>query len=80
MTRWRKAKCGTNSIPQVVGQAVRRARLGKGWSQGMLGKRAGIAKQNITRLERGTTEPTLFTLSLVSRALGVPLASLVGGL
>lgn len=43
----------------VLGAFVRKKRLEKGWSQTDLAAKLGNNYQNISRLERGKTSPTL---------------------
>ena len=43
----------------ALGEFVRRKRLEKGWSQSDLAAKLGNNYQNISRLERGETSPTL---------------------
>jgi transcriptional regulator with XRE-family HTH domain len=59
------------SDPSVVGRNVRRLRSERQLSLGALAQRAGLAKQTLANLERGTGNPTIETLFAISRALGV---------
>jgi DNA-binding XRE family transcriptional regulator len=54
-------------IKQVVA-----ARLSKGWSQADLARAIGKQRSAISRLEAGEHDPTLGTIILICRALGVP--------
>ena len=55
----------------AIAQRVREAREGQGWTQEELAEKAGIARPNIARLERGLHIPTLTTLEKVARALAI---------
>lgn len=44
---------------KLLGEFVRRKRLEKGWTQTDLAAKLGNNYQNISRLERGETSPTL---------------------
>jgi transcriptional regulator with XRE-family HTH domain len=48
-------------------------------SQGELAKRAKVSREYLNRLESGKYDPTLGTLTRLSRALGVTLMALLGG-
>lgn len=61
----------------AIGQAVRELRHKAGLRQEDLAKKAGIARPNIARIERGAHEPSTRTLRRVAEALGVPLARLL---
>lgn len=67
------------SIQKEVGKSVQTIRESKGLSQvdlasKMLGR---FDTTNISRIESGRTNPTLFTLYRISEALEVPLSDLV---
>ncbi len=55
----------------AIAQRVREAREGLRWTQEGLAEKAGIARPNIARLERGLHIPTLTTLEKVARALAI---------
>lgn len=65
------------SLPEVFGQVLRAHRERKGWSQMSLAAEAGLHLNAIGGLERGERSPTLQTLFLISRALGVSVSQLV---
>ena len=58
-----------------IGEAIKRARLQQNLTQEELGKRIGVKKAQISRLERGGSI-SLPTMSRVFRALGVATASI----
>jgi DNA-binding Xre family transcriptional regulator len=56
---------------QGFGKNLRAARLEKGWSQEKLGKEAGLASVQISRVERGVRNVQLTTLVKLIAALDV---------
>ena len=54
----------------VLGRAVRAAREERGWSQEELGRRSGLSRPTIARIERGDDISTA-TLSKAAKALGL---------
>ena len=65
--------------PKRLKTVIRKLRLAKGLSQRALAARVGVTAAYITMLERGTkTNPSLFTLRKLAKALGVPLTELLG--
>jgi len=59
-----------------LGEAIRKARQAQNLTQEQLGKRIGVQKAQISRLENGKSVITLPTISRVFRALGVKTAAL----
>jgi len=59
-----------------LGEAIRKARQAQNLTQEQLGKRIGVQKAQISRLEKGKSVITLPTISRVFRALGVKTAAL----
>jgi len=59
-----------------LGEAIKKARLAQNLTQEQLGKRVGVQKAQISRLEKGKSVITLPTISRVFRALGVTTAAL----
>lgn len=53
-----------------IAESMIRARLAKKLTQEQLAKKAGVTQNTITRLESGTNNPTVATISRVARALG----------
>jgi transcriptional regulator with XRE-family HTH domain len=57
---------------------IRRRREEKGLTQEQVAKRAGVAKEYVTMLERGARKaPTLPVLQRLAKALGVPVTELL---
>ncbi|UGT64815.1 helix-turn-helix domain-containing protein [Nocardia asteroides] len=56
----------------VVARNVRRYRLERDLSLGDLARRSGLSKQTLSKIEQGSGNPTVETLSLLGAALGVP--------
>ncbi len=64
-------------IRVVVAHNLRRIRVRRGLGLTQLASRAGMAKGTLSKLESGSTNPTVSTLHRLSAALDVPLADLV---
>lgn len=64
---------------KIVGKRVQEIRISKGYSQvDLAGKIKGtIDTTNISRIESGRTNPTLFTLYRIAEALEVNLSQLL---
>jgi transcriptional regulator with XRE-family HTH domain len=62
---------------QLVARNVRRLRRDRGYSQSELARRADLAKQTLSSIEAGETNPTVLTLSAIAEALRVPVAHLL---
>jgi DNA-binding XRE family transcriptional regulator len=62
----------------LLGKRIRHFRCEKGWSQGLLARRAGIDPQHLSKLERGVKEPGLSALLALADALRLSLDRLVG--
>jgi len=56
---------------------LKQQRESKGWSQRSLASRAGLDPKTVSLIERGDRSPTLFTLSLLSAAMGVRLSKVL---
>lgn len=67
----------SSTLPEIAGQVLREHRERKGWSQMTLAAEAGLHLNAIGNLERGERSPSLQTLFLICRALGIPVARLV---
>jgi transcriptional regulator with XRE-family HTH domain len=60
----------------ILGERVRRARVGKRMSQQQLANAVGIAQESILKIERGRTKRSAY-LSQIERVLDLPVDSLV---
>jgi XRE family transcriptional regulator, regulator of sulfur utilization len=63
---------------QRVGANLRRLRERKGWTQLQLATKARLHRVSVTKIEAQTMLPTLPTLERLAKALGVPVAELLG--
>lgn len=54
----------------TVVQAIMNARLQQGLTQKQLSEKTGISQADISRIERGTANPSLKTLQRIATALG----------
>ena len=68
-----------SEILKKVGKKIQEIRLNKGLTQvELVGRIEGeIDTTNISRIESGRTNPTVFTLFRIAEALGVPLNELM---
>ena len=66
-----------STLPETFGQVLRTHRERKGLSQMALAAGAGLHLNAIGSLERGARSPTLQTLLLLGRAMGIPASRLV---
>lgn len=62
------------------GTSMAQLRLGKGWPQAELARRAETSQSYIARLEQGQVDPQLSTVQKIAAALGVPVEVLVQAL
>lgn len=60
------------------GEAIRRGRLARGWTQAQLAEAAELSANYVARLERGELGPSLYVAHRLSSALGVEIGALVG--
>ncbi len=67
-------------ISQIVGARVRKIRLSKGFTMEHLAFEVGIEYTQLSRIERGKINTSIFQLFLISRALEVNLAEIIEGL
>ena len=57
-----------------VGEQIKKSRLKKNISQVQLAQLCNMQKASISRLEAGQSNPTLFTVHKIAKALEVPLS------
>jgi transcriptional regulator with XRE-family HTH domain len=60
-----------------LGDAVRRLRQDKGWSQDVFSEKSGIHRADVGAIERGERNVTLRTMRTLADTLGVKIAILV---
>ena len=65
---------------EVLGQKLRERREDQGRRLVDVAERAGISPQYLSEIERGRKEPSSEMIAAVSRALGIELARLLGGI
>jgi transcriptional regulator with XRE-family HTH domain len=56
--------------PMDIHAWVKAARTHKGWTQGELGERLGVVKQNVSAWENGHHEPSIGQMLAISEATG----------
>lgn len=62
---------------ETFGDRIRREREALGYSLSQVAKRAGLTKAHFWDMETGRAKnPTVYTLKVISRAIGVPVAEL----
>lgn len=67
-------------IVLALGIRIRRCRLDKGWRQIDLAKHTGISENYVSDIETGKKEICIRNLKAISKALGIPLSTLVDDL
>ena len=67
------------SVQLKFGKHLKKLRLERNISGAELSRRTEIEKPHIVRLENGETNPTLYTLTRLSDALGISLEELFKG-
>ncbi|MEV6165751.1 helix-turn-helix domain-containing protein [Streptomyces sp. NPDC052052] len=60
-----------------VGDRIRAERHARGWSQSVLGKRAGMARKTVAHVENGQTTLPLHCLAALCRGLGMSMSDLL---
>jgi len=67
-----------SDLLKIIGSNIKRIRLSKGFAQIDLASRVvgSIDTTNISRIESGRTNPTIFTLYRIAEALEVPVSEL----
>ena len=68
----------THNIRVAFGTVLRKLRKDRGWSQEEMAHRAGIAMRYVSLLECNKRQPTISTLHLLSKAIGITMAEFVG--
>lgn len=71
---------GDEEIGPRIGARIRELRLERELSVRELGRRAGLHRPNVFRVERGETEPKLSTIARCAAALEVSLAEILSAL
>jgi transcriptional regulator with XRE-family HTH domain len=66
-----------DALATRIGVAVAHLRDGRRWSLGELARASGLSKTILAKIERGDGNPSVETLWRVSRALDVPLGTLL---
>jgi transcriptional regulator with XRE-family HTH domain len=61
-----------------MGRRLQQLRQARDLSRQELAERAGISREYMRRLEAGRQDPTIGTLQRLAKALGVPVAELLG--
>lgn len=64
-------------IGVIFGEVLRAHRLAAGVSQEELAFRSDVDRTYVSRLERGTRQPTITTMINIGAALGIPAALLM---
>lgn len=63
---------------QSIGQAMRDARLNKGWSISELARRSNVSQSNISAYERGFRQPGIYMVADLADALGISIDKYIG--
>jgi transcriptional regulator with XRE-family HTH domain len=69
-----------DEISQIVGAKIRKTRITKGLSIQNLAYEIGIEYTQLSRIERGKINTSIFQLFLISRALEVNFSDIIQGL
>jgi len=64
--------------PDKVAMRIKQLRAAKGFTQEALARKAKLSLGYVARLETGHHDPTVTTLRKLAKALGVPVAELLG--
>jgi transcriptional regulator with XRE-family HTH domain len=59
------------------GEAIRKGRLARGWTQATLAEAAQLSANYVARLERGELGPSLYVAHRISQALDIEIDALV---
>ncbi len=68
-----------DDLPIAFGQALRKCRTHKKWSQMKLAMEAGMHLNALGNLERGKRNPSLHTIFILCRALDISVAKFMTG-
>lgn len=63
---------------RVLGRRIRVLRVGRGWSQEVLAEIAGVHRNYLGQVERGSVNMSVAQLAKIARALGVGVGELMG--
>lgn len=66
-----------SELQEKIGQRIKELREAKGVSQQELASLCDFEKSNMSRLEAGGTNPTIYTLLKISKALSVQLSDII---
>jgi transcriptional regulator with XRE-family HTH domain len=66
-----------SDILKQIGFKIKSIRESKGISQQKLAADCNFEKSNMSRIEAGNTNPTIYTLYKIAKALDVPLAEIL---
>jgi len=66
------------NILEKFGARVREIRLAKGWTQERFAAEAGLSRQYVGDVERGTRNISLVNIHKLAVALGVPMSEFMG--
>jgi transcriptional regulator with XRE-family HTH domain len=67
----------SKTFAAMVGEALRRARQTRGWTQAQLADAAGLSTNYVARLERGELGPSLFVASRLAASLDIDVETLM---
>lgn len=67
------------SLQKAFGDHLRKLRISKGLSAAEVGRRAGMIRSNVSRIESGERNPTLLILTKIAQALDMELSDLFKG-
>ena len=70
----------THGSSLVLGQRIRILRDLRGWSQADFSYHTWLDHECVREVEMGTHDPTLDTLSVIARCLGVTISELLDGI
>ncbi|MFD5026967.1 helix-turn-helix domain-containing protein [Streptomyces sp. NPDC058373] len=60
-----------------LGERIRQRRMWRNLTQEKLADAAGVSRDTVQRIERGTSDPRYSQLARIARALDIPLAELL---